>query len=46
VSDRLATYEDRIDRWHVDTEKETEVAEAAEGVEPPTDERPPSSTGE
>jgi hypothetical protein len=35
VSDRLATYEDSIDRWHVDTEKETEVVEAVEGVEPP-----------
>jgi hypothetical protein len=35
VSDRLATYEDSIDRWHVDTEKATETVEAAEGVEPP-----------
>mgnify|MGYP006866534778 FL=1 len=35
VSDRLADYEDRVDRWHVDTEKQTEVAEVVEGVEPP-----------
>ncbi|WP_251341896.1 DUF5828 family protein [Haloplanus halophilus] len=37
VSERLATYEDSVDRWHVDTEKETEIAEAVEGVEPPVD---------
>lgn len=35
VSDRLAEYEDTIDRWHIDTEKETEIVEAVEGVEPP-----------
>ena len=35
VSDRLAEYEDRVDRWHVDTEKETETVAAAEGVEVP-----------
>jgi len=35
VSERLADYEDAVDRWHVDTEKETEVAEVVEGVEPP-----------
>ena len=35
VSDRLASYEDSVDRWHVDTEKETTVAEVVEGVEPP-----------
>ena len=35
VSDRLASYEDSVDRWHVDTEKETEIAEVVEGVEPP-----------
>jgi len=37
VSERLAEYEDTIDRWHIDTEKDTEVAEAVEGVEPPED---------
>ena len=35
VSDRLGKYEDTIDRWHVTTEKETDTAEAAEGVEAP-----------
>ena len=35
VSDRLAAYEDEIDRWHVDTEKETDNVEAVEGVEAP-----------
>ena len=33
VSKRLAEYEDAVDRWHVDTEKQVEAAEAAEGVE-------------
>jgi hypothetical protein len=46
VSDHLAQYEDDIDRWHVTTEKETETAEAAEGVpEPePSDDNPRSTT--
>jgi len=35
VSNRLADYEQAVDRWHVDTEKETDVVEAVEGVEPP-----------
>jgi hypothetical protein len=35
VSNKLADYEQAVDRWHVDTEKETTAAEAAEGVEPP-----------
>jgi len=35
VSERLAEYADEIDRWHVDTEKETDNAEAAEGVDAP-----------
>ncbi|WP_423743567.1 DUF5828 family protein (plasmid) [Haladaptatus sp. SPP-AMP-3] len=35
VSESLTSYEDEIDRWHVETEKETETVEAAEGVEPP-----------
>jgi len=34
VRDYLESFED-IDRWHVDTERETDTAEAAEGVEPP-----------
>ena len=39
VSNRLASYADDIDRWHVDTEKATEAAEAAEGVEAPQTDR-------
>jgi hypothetical protein len=42
VADRLYEYEDTVDRWHVDTEKDTDTAAAAEGVEPPpetTDDR-------
>jgi hypothetical protein len=35
VSDRLESFSEEIDRWHVDTEKRTENAEAAEGVNPP-----------
>ncbi|ELZ88196.1 hypothetical protein C453_01962 [Haloferax elongans ATCC BAA-1513] len=35
VSETLKQFEDEVDRWHIDTEKETEVAEAVEGVETP-----------
>ncbi|MFB6352719.1 MAG: DUF5828 family protein, partial [Halobacteriales archaeon] len=35
VTDRLEAFEDEIDRWHVAAEKDTETAEAAEGVEAP-----------
>jgi hypothetical protein len=35
VSNKLADFEDEVDRWHVDTEKVTEAVEAAEGVEAP-----------
>jgi len=35
VSERLGTFDNEVDRWHIDTEKETTTAEAAEGVEPP-----------
>ncbi|WP_226004793.1 DUF5828 family protein [Natrinema salinisoli] len=35
VSDRLAEYEDEIDRWHVEVEKDTDAAEAIEGAEAP-----------
>ncbi|WP_267641179.1 DUF5828 family protein [Haloarchaeobius amylolyticus] len=38
VADRLYEYEDTVDRWHVDVEKETSQIEAAEGVEPPKSE--------
>ena len=33
VSELLAAYDD-VDRWHLETEKDTTVAEAAEGVQP------------
>ncbi|WP_135664859.1 DUF5828 family protein [Halorhabdus rudnickae] len=35
VSNKLADYEQTVDRWHVDIEKETDAPEAAEGVEAP-----------
>jgi hypothetical protein len=35
VSNKLADYETSVDRWHVDTEKETEVVEAVTGVDSP-----------
>ncbi|MFB6123793.1 MAG: DUF5828 family protein [Haloferacaceae archaeon] len=44
VSARLDEYEDSVDRWHVDTEKETENVEAAEGVEAPKKEDESKST--
>ncbi len=44
VAKQLEAYEDQIDRWHVDSEKETEAAEAAEGVEPPESEPNADST--
>jgi hypothetical protein len=44
VSERLAEYEDEIDRWHIDTEKDTTTAEAAEGVEAPQNDPESKST--
>jgi hypothetical protein len=35
VREHLATYEEDVDRWHVDTEKVVENVEAAEGAEVP-----------
>ncbi|WP_255194828.1 DUF5828 family protein [Halorarius litoreus] len=35
VSNKLADYEQSVDRWHVDTEKDVDVVEAVEGVEVP-----------
>jgi len=35
VSNTLADYDEEVDRWHVNTEKETDTVEAAEGVDPP-----------
>jgi hypothetical protein len=37
VSNRLADYDVSVDRWHVNTEKETDAVAAAEGVEVPDD---------
>ncbi|GAD51274.1 hypothetical protein MBEHAL_0034 [Halarchaeum acidiphilum MH1-52-1] len=36
VRNVLHEYEDDVERWHVDTEKETDAAAAAEGVEAPS----------
>jgi len=44
VSARLAEFDDEVSRWHVDTEKQTETAEAVEGVEPPESEDRSRST--
>ena len=35
VSNKLADFESEVDRWHVNTEKETDAIEAAEGVQSP-----------
>jgi hypothetical protein len=35
VSNRLADFESDVDRWHIDTPKDTETIEAVEGVETP-----------
>jgi hypothetical protein len=35
VSNLLADFDQEVDRWHIDTEKETDVSEAVEGVEVP-----------
>lgn len=35
VSNKLADYEQAVDRWHVNTEKETDIVEAVEGVDVP-----------
>ncbi len=43
VREYLQRFDD-IERWHVDTEKDTETAEAAEGVEPPTEKPEAKST--
>jgi hypothetical protein len=38
VSERLAEYDEQVSRWRIDTEKQMETAQAAEGVEPPEEE--------
>ena len=35
VSNKLADYDQTVDRWHVDTPKETDIVEAVEGHDPP-----------
>ncbi|WP_181687020.1 DUF5828 family protein [Halorhabdus salina] len=35
VSNKLADFDQEVDRWHVDTEKEIETPEVAEGIEVP-----------
>jgi hypothetical protein len=37
VSNRLGEFETAVDRWHLETEMDTSVVEAAEGVDPPED---------
>ena len=44
VSNKLADYEQTVDRWHVNTEKETRSVEAAEGVESPAEDDDPRGT--
>lgn len=44
VSERLREYDESIDRWHVDTERDTETVEAAEGVDLPESEESTRST--
>lgn len=44
VSDRLAKYENEVDRWHVDTEKRSEALETVEGGEVPESESNADST--
>ena len=43
VSEKLGEYDERIDRWHTDTDKDVSAAEAAEGVEVTHDELEASS---
>jgi hypothetical protein len=43
VSNQLADFEEAVDRWHVNTQKQTDSVEAAEGVEPPADDDEPDA---
>jgi len=43
VSEVLDEYESAIDRWHVDTVKETDTVEAAEGVDLPEEDEQPAT---
>ncbi len=40
VSDRLAEFDEEVDRWHVEVEKDVEAAEAIEGAEAPPEVEP------
>lgn len=44
VSDRLAEYEDEVDRWHVTTQKRTDALESVDGAEKPNPEPKPDFT--
>jgi hypothetical protein len=44
VSERLATYDNDVNRWHVDTDKDTSTVEAAEGVQAPENDQRSNST--
>ncbi|MFB6096947.1 MAG: DUF5828 family protein, partial [Haloferacaceae archaeon] len=44
ISERLRQYDEEIDRWHVDTEREVENLEAVKGVEAPESEGSSKST--
>jgi len=35
VGERLREYEDEVDRWHLETKKQTDIAEAVEGADVP-----------
>ena len=37
VSNKLADFDNELDRWHVNTEKATDAVAAAEGVDPPNE---------
>ena len=43
VSNKLADFDSEVDRWHVNTEKETASVEAAEGVDAPEDDDEPDA---
>ena len=40
VSDRLAEFDEEVDRWHVEVKKDVEAAEAIEGAEAPPEPEP------
>lgn len=46
VSNKLADYEQTVDRWHIDIPKDTDVAEAVEGHPPPDEGEDKETHGE